>query len=189
MTELDLGYEIVGECEPPTVAIARRTIGGVAQQILVACEGFGAGDRILMVSGRESKITHRHALQVAEGCHVVAGEPVVDERGRDRYAWRFLSHACDPNSMLRGRELVARREIAAGDELTLNYLASEWDMAEPFACACVHDCGLVPRGPDGERWIRGYRHLTHAQRVRLRNYASAHLVGPRPRFLKALEPG
>jgi hypothetical protein len=113
---------------------------------------------------------------VSATCHIQGREPLVDARGRDRYPWRFLNHACDPNLMLRARSLVARRAVAAGDELTLNYLASEYDMAEPFACACDHGCELIEPGPDGARWVRGYRYLSEAQRDRLRDCVSPHLV-------------
>ena len=166
-------YEIVAECEPPSVAIARPA--GGEHRILVARQAFACGEVVLHVAGVESTTTHRYALQVSASCHVQGREPLVDARGRDRYPWRFLNHACEPNLALRERELVARRAIAAGDELSLNYLASEYDMAEPFACACDHGCALIEPGPDGARWIRGYRYLSEDQRARLDGYACPHL--------------
>ena len=55
--------------------------------------------------------------------------------------------------------LVAIREIAAGEKLTFNYLTTEWDMAEPFACQCG--------APDCFKDIAGFRHLPLNRRISL----------------------
>lgn len=64
----------------------------------------------------------------------------IDERRHIEHhgAVAFLNHSCVPNCSIDtgGLALVARRRIAAGDELTLYYPATEWEMAEPFACQC-----------------------------------------------------
>lgn len=69
---------------------------------------------------------------------------------------RYLNHSCDPNLEIVGREVRARRNIVAHDELTFNYLTTEWDMAEPFECSCG--------APDCRKTIRGYRYLWFSDR-------------------------
>lgn len=50
----------------------------------------------------------------------------------------FLNHACDPSAVFDAEALTlrARRDLAAGDELTFFYPSTEWDMDHPFACRC-----------------------------------------------------
>ncbi|OYT91657.1 MAG: hypothetical protein CFE43_11965 [Burkholderiales bacterium PBB3] len=52
--------------------------------------------------------------------------------------WAMINHSCDPNLWVDAQSLamVAKRDIAAGEALTFNYLTTEWDMAEPFSCQC-----------------------------------------------------
>jgi len=77
----------------------------------------------------------------------------------------YGNHSCDPNLWWTGPyELAARRDIAAGDELTNDYATSTGDPAFRMACACgIAQCrGLVTgddwRRPDltsryGDHWV------------------------------------
>jgi len=49
-----------------------------------------------------------------------------------------LNHSCDPNVILdtENMVMVARYEIAKGDELSFFYPSTEWEMAAPFICLC-----------------------------------------------------
>lgn len=49
-----------------------------------------------------------------------------------------LNHSCDPNVILDTERMlvIARKNIAAGDELTFFYPSTEWEMAAPFICLC-----------------------------------------------------
>lgn len=49
-----------------------------------------------------------------------------------------LNHSCDPNVILDTENMlmVARRDIAKGEELSFFYPATEWEMAAPFICLC-----------------------------------------------------
>lgn len=63
-----------------------------------------------------------------------------------------LNHSCDANLGVVGQVvLVARRPIAAGEEVTFDYDTTELDMP-PFACRCgsPHCRGLI----DGTGWRR-----------------------------------
>lgn len=66
--------------------------------------------------------------------------PVSDEVSiiwdREPHEWAPQNHSCDPNTEYDGLNVVARRAIAAGEELTLDYAAFLDDSAEPFDCRC-----------------------------------------------------
>jgi len=62
--------------------------------------------------------------------------------GRDRHTevgkLSALNHSCDPNVILDTERLqmVARRDIAEGEELSFFYPSTEWEMDAPFICLC-----------------------------------------------------
>lgn len=140
---------------PPTidsssqaVTIARRD----GQLAVVATRRVAADSAVLTIDGPVVAVPTRFTVQVGEREHVDA------EAGTDgsHPIWRFLNHACEPNTRLVGRTLFARSDIEVGDEVTFDYDTTEWDMAAPFPCRCgAASCRGV---------IRGYRHLTPAQR-------------------------
>ena len=49
-----------------------------------------------------------------------------------------LNHSCDPNVILdtTNLEMVARRDIEIGEELSFFYPSTEWEMDAPFICLC-----------------------------------------------------
>src|SRR5262245_20990573 len=61
----------------------------------------------------------------------------------------FLNHSCEPNVGIQGRIVfVAMRDIAAGEELTLDYATIDHD-TEPMACRCgAESCRGVITGQD-----------------------------------------
>eukprot|EP00758_Cryptobia_borreli_P009789 Tbor_TRINITY_DN5513_c0_g1::TRINITY_DN5513_c0_g1_i1::g.12603::m.12603 len=73
-----------------------------------------------------------------------------------------LAHSCDPNVRIvvdpknECFEVVALRDIAAGELVAFNYLTTEWDMSSSFPCICgAYHCF---------RMIRGFKHLTPEQK-------------------------
>ena len=64
----------------------------------------------------------------------------------------FLNHSCEPNVGVQGQVVfVALRDVAAGEELTLDYGTIDHD-AEPMACRCG---AAACRGTiTGEDWRR-----------------------------------
>ena len=50
--------------------------------------------------------------------------------------WRPINHACDPNTWLEGLNVVARRAIASGEQLTLDYATFCGPEMETFNCSC-----------------------------------------------------
>ncbi|MCH9023178.1 MAG: SET domain-containing protein [Planctomycetes bacterium] len=49
---------------------------------------------------------------------------------------RFLNHSCSPNAFFVDRELTALRDIDAGEEITIDYLATESEISKRFKCEC-----------------------------------------------------
>eukprot|EP01097_Dermamoeba_algensis_P002482 TRINITY_DN1982_c0_g2_i4.p1 TRINITY_DN1982_c0_g2~~TRINITY_DN1982_c0_g2_i4.p1 ORF type:complete len:350 (+),score=100.34 TRINITY_DN1982_c0_g2_i4:183-1232(+) len=50
--------------------------------------------------------------------------------------WRPINHSCDPNCWLSGLDLIARRGIKKGEELTMDYATFCAENMEPFECKC-----------------------------------------------------
>ena len=76
-------------------------------------------------------------------------EKVVDKAnrytvqiGRERHTevgkLSALNHSCDPNVILdtENLQMVARRDIEQGEELSFFYPSTEWEMDAPFICLC-----------------------------------------------------
>jgi len=49
---------------------------------------------------------------------------------------KFLNHSCSPNAAFRGRWLIAAAAILPGEEITIDYLATEHSISHHFACTC-----------------------------------------------------
>ena len=129
---------------------------------VIATEDLRPGDLVLRIEGDLTRHPTRYTVQVDDDLHVEVPAEVGLELLLDRYYWRFLNHSCDPSTVIRGREVIARRRIRAWDEITFDYASTEFDMAEPFACRCG---SIRCRGE-----VRGYRHLTAEQRRRVEPY-------------------
>lgn len=134
---------------------------------LVAVTRIAAGHRLFRIEGATTHRPSRYSVQIGETLHIDLGSGHSTEEMLDRYFWRFMNHGCDPNTVIRRRNVIALRDIAPWEEITFNYNTTEYDMAEPFACRCGH--AACP----GE--IRGYRYLTATERERLRPFAAPHL--------------
>ena len=130
-----------------------------SERRLVTTLAIPEGTVLFRIEGHETRVPTKYSLQVGEDLHLdQRGARDANDRVR-RFFWRYMNHACDPTTVIRDREVVARRDIAALEGVTFDYNLTEYDMAEPFACRCgsAHCVGTV----------RGARHLTPAQRARV----------------------
>lgn len=154
----------------PTDILTRRKVAVVRYDrsfhLIAAAPVFG-GDVILTIDGVEASRPSFSSVQVEEHMHIDIDTTLELLEQIDRYPWRFLNHSCEPNTLVRGRDLVTLRHVRHGEELTFNYNTTEFDMAEPFACHCG---SLFCLGT-----VRGFRHLRPPQRERLRPLLAAHL--------------
>lgn len=76
----------------------------------------------------------------------------------DPERWRPVEHSCDPSAWLEGLDVVARRPIAAGEAVTLDYGTFYNEVMPEFECRCgAGECRGVVRGADHlEPWIDRY---------------------------------
>ena len=79
--------------------------------------------------------------------------PITDEIyalwSSDPDEWKPINHSCDPNAWLEGLDLIARRSIAAGEQISMDYATFCNESLEPFACTCGSpECRGVIRGTD-----------------------------------------
>jgi len=101
--------------------------------------------------------------------------PITDEIyvmwSHDPEQWKPLNHSCDPNTWLTGLDLVARRLIAPGEQITIDYATFCNETMEDFTCTCgAPTCRGVIRGDDyRQAFIEQYgTHLSdYVQRKRV----------------------
>lgn len=134
---------------------------------VLAVQQLRAGESVLTIEGETTDRPSRYSIQIEERVHIEVGKEHSLDEALVRYPWRFLNHSCNPNTIVRGREVAALRKIPKGTEVTFNYNTTEFDMAIPFACRCG--------SPNCAGQIRGFRHLPASERERLRPLLAEHL--------------
>jgi len=137
-----------------------RVIDRRGRKGLFATAAIAAGEILIDLRGEKLLgAPTRESLQVGERNHVIGRKETVG----------CLNHACEPNSRLEveGDSIVAVYDVTAGEEITVNYLATEYDMHETFRC----ECG----SPQCFGIIRGFRYLTDSERLRLLPMLAPHL--------------
>ncbi|MGH7539925.1 MAG: SET domain-containing protein-lysine N-methyltransferase [Gemmatimonadota bacterium] len=68
---------------------------------------------------------------------------------RDPEEWRPVNHACEPTAWLAGLDVVARRALRPGDEITLDYATFCNEVMPSFSCDCgAPNCRGTIRGDD-----------------------------------------
>jgi SET domain len=134
-----------------------RALGGWARDAWVACRGRIRSKRAVRagpspIDGRGLFAVRSFAAdgeigQLRLGRPGAQGKHTLQVGSRHRTVeppWRFINHACRPNARLRvterGAHLVAAREIAAGQELTIDYASLPETPSVAFSCRCG-ECG------------------------------------------------
>ena len=68
---------------------------------------------------------------------------------KDSTQWKPLNHACDPNAWFEGLNIVARRDIQPGEQITVDYAMMYGDEMPLFECHCDSPtCRGIVRGSD-----------------------------------------
>ena len=94
---------------------------------LVSKREYNKGDVICeMPSVNVMDKPNRYTVQIGRNQHTHVGKLAA------------LNHSCDPNVILDTENMlmIARREIARGEELSFFYPSTEWEMNAPFICLC-----------------------------------------------------
>ena len=112
---------------------------------IFATSRLGEGDVVFRGEGRAHRIvTARHVQTTWSADDQLMfrryGYPLSDELfalwDDDPNAWAPQNHSCAPNTAFVGLDVVARRVITSGEELTLDYAEFMNEDSEPFACCC-----------------------------------------------------
>ncbi|WP_344118530.1 SET domain-containing protein-lysine N-methyltransferase [Streptomyces blastmyceticus] len=128
----------------------------------VAVRPFASGQVLApLAQGVSVRQPSRMSLQVDVDRHL-EGPGIGDVR--------YVNHSCAPTAVVDTSVLALRavRDLAVGDEVTLFYPATEWEMAEPFTCLCEEDvclgriCGA--RALSGSR-LSGHRLSPHIRQL------------------------
>jgi hypothetical protein len=87
----------------------------------------GRGEVIHRFTGVVTPELKQHTLQVSPGLHISETKVIG-----------FLSHSCEPDCRLdmARSEMLALRDIRAGDLLTIDYAETEDVLFRQFACHC-----------------------------------------------------
>ena len=113
----------------------------IAGRGLFAIETISAGEVVAVKGGHIVDTATLRALpahlqetdiQIAEGLHLAA---LTDDEFET--VMLFINHSCDANVGIAGNVvLVAMRDVAAGDELTLDYCLFDAAPTTPMECRC-----------------------------------------------------
>jgi ornithine decarboxylase len=137
---------------------------GLASHGVVAQRNFEAGEKIFTVTGYKTLDRTRTSFQIDKNQHL---EPSI--------LGAYLNHSCDPNAGMRTNEdglldVVAKRPIAAGDEVVADYAMFEYELSDMAAVTCNCQSELC------RRHIVGYVGLSDQQRQEYLAFTAAHLL-------------
>jgi uncharacterized protein len=126
----------------PRIEIRSRSLAGRG---MFGCSPIRQGEPVMLWGGHVFTAADVETGRVAPGSTVYIGEgtflgspPGAYNRERDDRG-DFINHSCDPNVWMQDENtLVARRDIPAGEELTLDYALFEGDEndVKPWICHC-----------------------------------------------------
>jgi len=51
-------------------------------------------------------------------------------------SWKPINHCCDPNAWVEGLDLIARKPIKSGEEITMDYATMYTQAGPSFKCNC-----------------------------------------------------
>lgn len=139
--------------------------GGVMGAAAVAARRANPGDVLMTIRESDAEVRtepSKFTIQIGRGRHLYA-ESVIRMNHSFEPTIRLelpAQHADDADALL---VLVADREIEPGDPITFDYNTTEWEMAEPFACAGTG------------RQVRGFMHLSAPEREAILGRALPHI--------------
>jgi hypothetical protein len=153
-------------CTGDSSRVAVMRSGG--EYTLVSREPAPSGTWLFTIDGVLTDVPTRYSVQVGRSVHLDLPESYGHEEIMDRFFWRFMNHSCEPNAVIRGREVFALRTVDPREEITFDYNTTEYSLAEPFDCRCGSgSCvGLV----------QGFGSLPRAEQERLRPLLADHLL-------------
>ncbi len=150
----------MAEGRGPGLRVNKSTLDGLG---VFADERIKKDEIIFEFKGEKVNISSRHSLQIDYDVWLGPSGDVDD----------YINHSCDPNAYVEFKDgrlyLIALRDIEIGEEITFNYLTTEYDLNdnEVFICNCKsHNCYKV---------IKGFKHLSLNEKLKLKDYLSPFL--------------
>jgi len=109
----------------PKISPSVRSDG---QRCLFANEDISENEMLITYDGPIIAHRTRYSIQIDDDKHI---EGTAESNA-------YLNHSCAPNAYVdwSGINLRALRNIARGEEITCNYLTTDWELHERFACHC-----------------------------------------------------
>ena len=159
--QLDVQIAVIYPCVMKTRSAKLDVFLANGRKGLFAVASIDRDEILIDLNGEETLSSPtKRSLQIGEGRHAFGREETVG----------YLNHGCDPNVFLDSSCLCVRalRDIRAGEEVTINYAATEYEMHDSFPC----DCG----SPACLRTIRGFKFLTRDQQLALKPYLAPYLL-------------
>ena len=126
---------------------------------IIAASNFQKGDIILPFKGDVVQEPGKYTLQIDKDRHLLETSEI--------FSW--LNHSCDANAYIDFDNLVlkALRDIETDEEITFNYMTSEWELSSPFACLC--------NMPSCLKVIQGFKHVSQTK-MSLKPLLSPYLI-------------
>lgn len=165
---------------------------------LFALAPIRAGEAVIIWGGvvftraevEAGKVAPGSAGRIGEGVYLGSWAGTYDRERDDR--GDFINHSCDPNVWMQDEVTqVARREISAGEELSMDYsmIQEEEDWVAPWVCQCGSAlCRGRVRGTDWQREDLQRRYAGHFSPFINRRIEAQHL-GVRIRQAQQVEAG
>ena len=137
----------------PKTVVRSSSIGGRG---LFANTAIAGGEVVCVKAGHllsKARLTELKSvaneanLQIADDLFLA---PVIEAEFED--VMMFLNHSCEPNTGIQGQIVfVTMRDVAAGEELTIDYATIDHD-SEPMACRCgAAGCRQLITGQDWQQ--------------------------------------
>ena len=132
----------------PRIGPSLRSDG---QKCLVANAPIAENEILITYDGPIIDHPTRYSIQIDDDRHV-EGTPESNA---------YLNHSCAPNAYVdwSGVYLRALRNIATREEITCNYLTTDWELHEGFVCHCG--------APHCYRELKGLKYLTRDEQRKL----------------------
>lgn len=133
---------------------------------LFANKDFKKGDKIIFLKGWlvSASVSTPEAVQITNKKFIDTKYLVPED---------FINHSCSPNTKLDivKRWFIAIKDISKNEEVTFNYLTTEWDMKK---CGADFHCVCGSKNCFGH--IKGFRYLTRVQKLKLKPLLSPFLL-------------
>lgn len=154
----------------PTQLTHKVSIESDGLEAYVVCtNSIASGEVLFKITGRLVPRPDRYSVQLAAQIHLTP----------DGAPWSLVNHSCEPNARIdcARQQIIALRSISRGNEVSWNYLTTEWELRSPFHCTCASELCVG--------YIQGFRHLRLLSRQLLLPLLSPFL---RSRLLYELPP-